>query len=187
MREVSAESIRGVSTRARCLYTAQQVEAALDAMAVAISGEIGDSNPIILCVMNGGLIVTGSLATRLNFPLQMDYLHVTRYRNETSGADLQWKSYPASSLEDRVVLVVDDILDEGATLERILAYCIEQGASRVLSAVLIEKLHARKLSPIKADFIGLQVEDFYLYGYGMDYKGYLRNAAGIFAIADEDK
>ena len=187
MGEVSAAIIRRVSERARCLYTTQQVEAALDAMALAITREIGDSDPIILCVMNGGLIVTGSLATRMKFPLQMDYLHATRYRNETSGADLQWKSYPGCSLEDRVVLVVDDILDEGATLERILAYCIEQGASRVLSAVLVEKLHARKLSPLSADFIGLQVEDFYLYGYGMDYKGYLRNAAGIFAIADEDK
>jgi hypoxanthine phosphoribosyltransferase len=186
MGELSLEQISAVRKRACCLHTEQQVEAALDAMAVAITKRLSDSNPVLLCIMNGGLIVCGKLATRLNFLLQMDYLHATRYRDKTVGADLQWKSYPETPLAGRVVLVVDDILDEGATLQNIIEYCSAQGASEVLSAVLVEKQHKRKLPDLQADFVGLEVDDFYLYGYGMDYKGYLRNAAGIFAVAQQD-
>lgn len=179
--------VKQVQSRARCLHSEQQVEAALDSMAQQIAAKLHASNPILLCIMNGGLIMTGKLATRLDFPLQIDYLHATRYREKTSGQDLQWKTFPSQSLQGRVVLLLDDILDEGTTLEKIIDYCQQQGAQDVFTAVLLEKQHDRKSSAVKADFIGLQAEDYYLYGYGMDYKGYLRNAPGIFAIDDSDR
>ncbi len=155
-------------------------------MAGQISDRLRESNPILLCIMNGGVIVTGKLACRLDFPLQIDYLHATRYREQTSGSDLQWKAYPSQPLKGRVVLLLDDILDEGTTLQKIIEYCQQQGAEAVLTAVLLDKQHDRKASDLKADITGLEVEDYYLFGYGMDYKGYLRNAAGIFAIAEAD-
>ena len=184
---MTLEHIRQVSRRAQCLYSEAAVERALDNMAAAISAKIGASNPIVLCLMNGGLITTGKLATRLDFPLQLDYLHVTRYREQTSGSEeLRWEAYPHLTLTGRVVLVVDDILDQGLTLERVLSYCREQGAEAVYCAVLINKTSARKLSPLVADFVGLEIGDDYVFGYGMDYRGYLRNAAGIFAVAKQD-
>jgi len=183
MSTLSNSQLREVSASARCIYSESQVEAALDEMAAAITRNLEDSNPISLSVMNGALIVTAKLATRLHFPLQLDYLHVTRYRGNTCGGDLDWKCYPSLSLQDRAVLVVDDILDEGATLECVVSYCKQGGASEVLTAVLVEKLHEHKLSSIEADFVGLQVDDYYIYGYGMDYKGYFRNLPGIYAIA----
>jgi hypoxanthine phosphoribosyltransferase len=100
---------------------------------------------------------------------------------------LHWEAYPKLGLTDRVVLVVDDILDQGLTLERVLSYCREQGAAAVYVAVLINKMPARKLSSVTADFVGLEIGDDYVFGYGMDYKGYLRNAAGIFAVAKQDR
>ncbi|HIF87834.1 MAG TPA: hypoxanthine-guanine phosphoribosyltransferase [Gammaproteobacteria bacterium] len=185
---MTPEQISQVSRRARCLYSESAVERALDNMVTAISAKIGASNPIVLCVMNGGLITTGKLAMRLDFPLQLDYLHATRYREHTSGSDqLHWEAYPKLGLTDRVVLVVDDILDQGLTLERVLSYCREQGAAAVYVAVLIDKMPARKLSSVTADFVGLEIGDDYVFGYGMDYKGYLRNAAGIFAVAKQDR
>lgn len=183
---MTSAEVTDLRRRARCLYSAAEVEVALDRMAAAIEQKIGDSNPILLCVMNGGLITSGKLATRLDFPLQLDYLHATRYRQQTGGADLHWEAYPKLDLKERTVLVVDDILDEGVTLERILAYCRAEGAEAVYAAVLINKTPARKLSPVTADFIGLEIGDEYVFGYGMDYKGYLRNAAGIFAIDKQD-
>jgi hypoxanthine phosphoribosyltransferase len=175
-----------VSQRASCLCTEQQVEAALDRMAVQISAQLAEQNPILMCVMHGGLIVTGKLSTRLDFPLQLDYLHATRYRGETSGSELHWRSYPTLDLAGRSVLIIDDIFDVGATLHSIVDYCRQQGAAKVYTAVLVDKQHDRKIPGLKPDFIGLQLPDSYLYGYGMDYKGYLRNAAGIYAIAEED-
>ena len=183
---MTPEDIEAVSKRASCLHPESEVEAAIDVMADNIEKVLSGLNPILLCIMNGGLILTGRLATRLQFPLQLDYLHATRYRDKTRGADLEWERYPKIPLRDRVVLVIDDILDEGDTLAAVMNFCREQGASKVLSAVLVDKQHERKASQLKADFTGLDVADFYLYGYGMDYKGYLRNAPGIFAVDPSD-
>lgn len=173
--------IQQVRAEADCLFTAQQVSTALDNIAEKITAKHRDNNPLVLCVMNGGLIVTSELLLRLDFPLEQDYLHATRYRGETQGGELKWLAEPQKSLKNRHVLVVDDILDEGYTLAAIVTYCLQAGVRSVETAALVEKLHDRKQG-IKADYIGLEVEDRYLFGYGMDYKGYLRNAAGIFAV-----
>jgi hypoxanthine phosphoribosyltransferase len=119
----------------------------------------------------------------LPFPLQVDYLHATRYRMKTSGAELDWRVPPETSLKDRTLLLIDDILDEGKTLAEIIGHCQKEGAATIYTAVLINKLHDRKVAKdLKADFCGLDAEDRFLFGYGMDYKGYWRNAPGIYAV-----
>lgn len=184
--QFGANEAAAVYARARRLLSGEEVDAAIQKMAEGIVSKLGHTNPIVMCIMNGGLITTGKLVTRLDFPLQIDYLHATRYRNTTSGHALNWIKYPTLSLKDRTVLVVDDILDEGATLAAVIEYCNSQQAARVYSAVLTDKLHERKVSNIKADFVGLEIEDAYVFGYGLDYKGYLRNAPGIYAIDPSD-
>ena len=149
-------------------------------MANKISLSLADRDPLVLCVMNGGLITTGRLLSYLKFPLTLDAINASRYRNQTSGGEIKWLSKPVSSLEGRTILLVDDILDEGFTLEALYDYCQKQGAGSIYSAVLINKKLQQK-KPIMADFIALETEDYYLFGYGMDYKGYLRNATGIYA------
>lgn len=166
------------------LYSLEQLEAALDRMGREITRVLQQgADPVVLCVMKGGLVPAGRLLTRLDFPLRLDYLHVTRYREETAGSELQWLKTHDESLRDRDVLIIDDILDEGITLAAIAEHCRSEGASRVLSAVVIEKEHGRS-NGFKADFVGLTVEDRYVFGYGMDYKGYLRNVPGIYAVND---
>jgi hypoxanthine phosphoribosyltransferase len=154
-------------------------------MAREITAAMADSLPVVLCVLTGGIIPTGHLLTRLAFPLESDYLHATRYRGETSGKEVQWVSEPGISLRGRTVLVVDDILDEGNTLADVIRFCKAQGADKIYSAVLIQKRHDRRAPTVQADFIGLEVEDRYVFGFGMDYKGYLRNLNGIFALGND--
>jgi hypoxanthine phosphoribosyltransferase len=178
---LDASEAHRVQEQADCLYTGEQVEASISSMAKSITASMSDDNPVVLCVVIGGIILTGKLLPLLNFPLELDYIHATRYRGDTSGKDIQWRAEPSTSLKGRTVLVVDDILDEGFTLAAIADQCRAAGASGVYTAVLIEKLHDRK-ADIKADFVGLQTEDRYLFGYGMDYKNQLRNAPGIFAV-----
>ena len=173
--------VRRVRAEADCLYTAAEVEQALDRLAAAITAQYQDRNPLLLCVMNGGLMTAAGLLQRLDFPLQSDYLHATRYRGETRGGELHWLRESSHPLAGRAVIVVDDILDEGYTLAAIVEHCQAQAADSVASVTLVEKLHTRKHG-IKADYVGLQVEDRYVFGYGMDYKDYLRNAPGIFAV-----
>jgi hypoxanthine phosphoribosyltransferase len=183
---MNPEQILKVQSRSTCLHQQEEVEAALDSMAQSITTELANKNPLVICIMHGGLIVSGKLATRLDFPLQLDYLHATRYRGATTGKDLQWKMFPSESLKGRAILLVDDILDVGTTLKLIVEYCKQQGCESVHTAVLLDKQHDRKEADLEADFVGLQVADHYLFGYGMDYKGYLRNAAGIYAIDEQD-
>jgi hypoxanthine phosphoribosyltransferase len=179
------DEIKKVQNNAQLIYTEEQVEKAITHMAQKISYLLKDRNPVVLSVLTGGIVVTGKLLTQLDFPLTLDVITATRYNNKTTGGHIEWLQKPATPLKDRTVLIVDDILDEGLTLKAIVEYCLNQGASSVYTAVLIHK-KITQAKPILADFIGLETEDFYLYGYGMDYKGYLRNAAGIFACHQEE-
>ncbi|MCH8507031.1 MAG: hypoxanthine-guanine phosphoribosyltransferase [Ectothiorhodospiraceae bacterium] len=182
MTDTAAEMTQ-VFEEADCLVNEQQVFQAIDSLATRITADLQHCNPLLFCVMNGGLILTGQLLPRLRFPVQAEYLHATRYRQETTGGILEWKLQPDADMHGRTVLIVDDILDEGTTLSAIADYCKAQGADRVLTAVLVDKLHDRKARPgLKADYTGLEVEDRFLFGFGMDYKGYWRNAPGIYAV-----
>lgn len=181
---ITPQQAMAVYDTAECLYDRAEVEAALNRLALDISYVLAEANPLVITVMQGGLITAGMLLPRLAFPLQVDYLHATRYRGKTSGAELHWIVRPTHTLTDRIVLLVDDIHDEGHTLEAIVAACREAGARRVYSAVLVNKRHDRKAA-YRADFVGLEVEDRYVFGYGMDYKEYLRNAPGIYAVRDD--
>lgn len=172
-----------VYDEADCLASQSEVEEAIDRLSKEITGKIQDSNPIIISNMSGGLIFTGMLFMRFRFPCELDYCHVTRYRGNTRGEQLSWTAKPGKNLSGRTILIVDDIIDEGHTLEAILKHCHESDCKSVYSAVLVDKIHDRKLSEnIKADFVGLTIPDRYVFGYGLDYKNYWRNAPGIFAV-----
>jgi hypoxanthine phosphoribosyltransferase len=176
------EEALGVYREADLLHDAAAVDAAYDRMARTIGERFIGKNPLVLCVMIGGMIATSELLRRLEFPYQLDYLHATRYRGETTGGEIIWKVSPGAPLEDRDVLVIDDILDEGHTLAAIQRALRAQGVRSQHTAVLVEKLHDRRNPEANADFIGLQVPDRYVFGGGMDYKGFLRTVPGIHAV-----
>ena len=184
MNDVSLHEVDAVWREAECLYNREQVHAAIDNMAEKISAVLKDSNPLVLCLMSGAMVIGGKLMPRLDFHLQLDYIHATRYQNQTSGSTkVEWIVKPRHDLQDRTVLIVDDILDEGITLHEVMQWCKQQGAKKIYTAVLVEKYHDRRQpAELKADFVGLDVPDRYVFGYGMDYKGYLRNAPGIYAV-----
>jgi hypoxanthine phosphoribosyltransferase len=179
----SLQDAKRAMAEADCLVDNAQVEAALDALAAAITAKLADSNPLVFVVMNGGLVLAGRILPKLNFPLELSYLHASRYGHALNGNLLDWRVRPTQNLRGRTVLVLDDILDEGHTLKAIVEHLQHEGAAEVLSAVLVHKLHERKAVPgMRADFTGLDVVDRFLFGCGMDYKGYWRNAPGIYAL-----
>ena len=179
---ITAEQARQVFADADLLVTPAQINAAYDRMAANIKADLGDSDPIAICVMSGGLIPAGHLLTRLEFPMNIDYLHATRYRGGTHGGELNWITRPLLPFVGRTVLVIDDILDEGLTLAAIQEELRAQGAAAVYSAVLVQKQHDRRAAHVTADYVGLEVEDRYVFGCGMDYHGYHRNLPGIYAV-----
>ncbi|MCW9031189.1 MAG: hypoxanthine-guanine phosphoribosyltransferase [Gammaproteobacteria bacterium] len=178
---VDIKTIKQVEKESDCLADAAKLNDVLDKLAKNITADFKDKNPLVLCVMTGGIIPTGHLVTRLTFPLQLDYIHATRYRGETSGGELHWIQEPSISLKNRNIIIIDDIFDEGITLLEIAKYCETKGASSVKSVVLVNKLHDRK-ADYQPDYVGLDIEDRYLFGFGMDYKNYLRNINAIYAV-----
>jgi len=178
--------ILSVVDAAECLYTMAEIEKSLDKMAAEITTKLQDTNPLVICVMVGALVPTAYLLTRLAFPLEVDYIHVTRYRGTTRGGDLHWLVEPRHALKDRTVLIVDDIMDGGLTLSAIIDYCKQNHAKAVYSAVMVNKQRKREpASNHEPDFIGLNTDDRYLVGFGLDYEEYWRNAPGIYAVAPE--
>lgn len=168
--------------RADRLYAPEEVEAALDRMADGIARNLAGANPILVCIMTGGVVPFGKLLPRLQFPFEADFVHVTRYGGKLHGGDLHWRVAPAQSPEGRAILLIDDILDEGETLAAIEQRYRAEGARAVYKAVLVVKRRVRT-AEVPIEFQGVEVPNRYVFGYGMDYKGYLRNAPGIFAEA----
>lgn len=174
-----------VLANAEVLIDEQQLQAGYDRMADQIRTEMADLNPVVVCIMLGGMHATVEITKRLEFPLELDYLQATRYGREIHGGELLWKVSPGVDLSNRHVLIIDDILDEGTTLATVLNAIDAQGAASIRTAMLLEKMHDRRVPSLKADFVGFQVEDRYVFGAGLDYKGYLRQIPAIYAVAAE--
>lgn len=180
---ISAQQAWRVLQRADRLYDTPAVEATLERMAAAITHALADKDPLLVCILTGGVVPFGKLLPRLQFPFEIDYVHATRYGRRLHGEALQWLAEPREPPRGRTVLLVDDILDEGATLAAIEARYRRDGAAAVYKAVLVVKDRART-HDVAVEFPGLRVPNRYVFGYGMDYKGYLRNAPGIFAESE---
>ncbi len=159
-----------------------EVAAAVEQLASQITQALSKSNPVVISVMGGAVVFTGQLLPQLNFPLEFDYVQANRYHG-TSGQDLVWRVEPSDKVRGRVVLLLDDILDEGITLAEIKARCLLMGAEQVLVAVLSEKILGRE-KPIRADFVGLELPNRYVFGCGMDAYGWWRNLPCIRALKD---
>lgn len=172
--------------QAELIHSAEVVDAAITQLASSIKADLGESKPLVLCVMGGAVVFAGKLLPELAFPMEFDYVQVSRYHNQTQGQHLVWKVEPKDNVRGRTVLVLDDILDEGHTLAAIKQKCLEQGAVRVVIAVLAEKElgHAK---PIAADFVGLTLPNRYVFGCGMDVYGWWRNLPAIYALPPQPK
>jgi hypoxanthine phosphoribosyltransferase len=174
-----------ILNRSELIVGATEVELALDRLAGKISDALADRFPVALCVMGGAVVFSGKLLPRLGFPLEFDYLHATRYRDGTRGGAIEWSVLPRKNLAGRVVLLMDDILDEGHTLAAAKARLLELGAAEVLIAVLADKdLGVDK--PVAADFVGLTLPNRYVLGMGMDAYGLWRNLPGIYALKEDN-
>lgn len=183
MNTLLLDEVHQVMQNAECIHDALSVDRALQTMADEIKADIGDKAPLVIGVMNGAMVPLSLLLTKLNFPLKLDYLHATRYRENLEGTELMWQRSPSMALSNQHVLIVDDILDEGHTLAAIIEYCEAQDPASLRTAVLAKKNHDRGVRP-QLDYIGLEVPDRYVFGCGMDYKGYWRNTPEIFAVRD---
>ena len=176
-----ADEAQKIFDEADLVVSERDAAAAVRRVAGEISAAMRDSHPLVLSVMGGAVIFSGQLLPLLAFPLEFDYLHVTRYGDTTTGGELSWIVAPRAGIAGRTVLVVDDILDEGITLAAVKRRLLEQGAKDCRIAVFADKDLGRE-KPVKADFIGVQLPNRYVFGFGMDVKGAWRNLPAVYAV-----
>ena len=179
----ATEHLRETLRDAEPICAAEQVQAALRRVAGEINAALAETHPLVLSVMGGAVVFTGQLLPLLDFPLDFDYVHVSRYGDAKRGGQMHWKVEPCENVRGRTVLVLDDILDEGHTLAALRQRVLELGASRFYSAVFADKRHGRD-KPIRADFVGVELPDRFVFGYGMDIEGAWRNLPAIYALKE---
>jgi len=175
---------RDVLRHSTLLATREEVAAAIDRMAEEINRLYGDRSIILLVVMTGAVMPAAWLAPKLKMPLRMDFIHATRYTGQTEGGEIEFRVPPRLNLQGQDVLVIDDIFDVGLTLQMIERYCRSRGASSVRSAVLVRKLHSRETTGELPAFIGMEVEDKYIFGCGMDAYEHWRHLSEIRALEE---
>lgn len=179
-----AHPLAAVLPRARRLYARAELEAAIARIGRELGQALDGERALLLTVMNGGMFFASALAFAIEADLDFDFAHATRYGNATVGRDVHWRHRPTAAMAGRTVILADDILDEGYTLAALRDYCLAQGARRVLVAVLCDKRHERRMRGMHADFVGVELPDLYVFGYGLDYYGQGRNLPDIWAIDD---
>lgn len=177
---MSPEDAWAVLKEADLIADADTVRAAIVRLAGELTSRFRERHPLLLVVMNGGVFFAGQLLPMLRFPLELDYVHATRYGAATSGGKLVWKARPGHSLKGRCVLVIDDVLDEGKTLAAIRDHVIGEGATACHLVVLTEK-DTGNPKPVTAEYVGLRLPDRFVFGCGLDISGAWRNLPEIYA------
>lgn len=150
------------------LFNREQVKEAVQKMADEINAHYGNEPIILVSVLTGAIVPAAWLVTRLKMPVQMDFVHATRYRGGLYGAELEYRVPPRLDMEGKHVLIVDDIFDEGNTLAAIKGSVEKRKAGSVKMAALVRKIHDRGLDRDYVEFTGLDVPDVYVFGCGMD-------------------
>lgn len=168
---------------AEVLFPQPVVLKAIDQLSVRLTVALADANPLLICVLHGGLPFTAAVMQRLQFPLELTYLHVGRYDRNTRGGALTWHAHPRLGLAGRHVVLLDDIVDEGVTLGALRDYCLGEGAEAVTTAALLDKAEVRARAGAPApDHAALICPDRYVFGWGMDFEGYWRNLPDVWAL-----
>lgn len=181
--DLLAEAVT-VRRDARRLLSADEVSATMDRMAQSITARLADRNPLVVAVMHGGVFTAVELCRRFDFPYEFAFVHASRYGRELTGGELHWHVEPEPRWAGRTVLLVDDILDAGITLAALSTALRDLGIVETLTAVFAVKDLVRPVDRPGADFSGTMIEDVYVFGCGMDYKGYWRGLPELLAVSD---
>ena len=167
---------------ARLLVPRGDVDAAFGRLAAATQALVEEDSCVVMGVLLGGLLPLARLVSQLHGDFVLDTCRVGRYGDATRGGSPQWLAQPRVALRDRHVVLVDDIYDEGVTLEFLVRHCQQAGALHITTVVLVRKRHGRAQAGLQPDLVGLEVGDEYVFGCGMDYQGRWRHLPDLWAL-----
>jgi hypoxanthine phosphoribosyltransferase len=189
MQAFHVDRARALLQNAELIFDEAAVTRAVTSVADTLNTRFGapgdETFPLVLGVMGGAVVFVGHVLPQLNFALEFDYIHVSRYGDDDQGGKVVWKVIPRANVAGRTIIVLDDILDEGETLAHVKQRLLDMGAAEVIIAVFADK-DLKRNKPVKADIVGLTIPNKFVIGFGMDVYGYWRNLPGLWAVRPED-
>ncbi|MGK5511107.1 hypoxanthine phosphoribosyltransferase [Brevibacillus formosus] len=169
----------------KILLSEEDIAGKVRELGETLAAEYKDKNPLVICVLKGAVIFMADLIRHMNIPCEMDFMAVSSYGSgtESSGMVKILKDLD-TSVQDRHVLVVEDIMDSGLTLSRLVELLRHREAASVKVVTLLNKPERRKVD-ISPDYKGYDVPDEFVVGYGLDYAEHYRNLPYIGVLKPE--
>ena len=159
----------------RVLFTEEALRARVGELAQQINRDLAGKEPVLISVLRGSFIFMAGLVRAIELPCRVDFMAVSSYGSgTTSSGQVKITKDLSESIEGRDVLVVEDILDSGNTLSYLLKLLQARRPASIRLCTLLDK-PSRRTKPIQADYVGFQVEDLFVVGYGLDYAERYRN------------
>ena len=158
----------------RVLITDKQIARRIKGMSREIERDFAKSEMVVVSLLNGTVMFLADLIRNLSLPLRLDFIGVSSYGSGTESGELVFTKELRLDVRGRDVLLVDDILDTGRTLHRVLAKLQALKPRRVKICVLLDKV-ARRTEDVEADYVGFKIPDFFVVGYGLDFAERYRN------------
>lgn len=166
------------------LFTSNEVEAAVGRLAKEISQDYRDKNPILIGVLKGSFMFMADLIRRLNFPLEVEFIRLSSYGSRKSPGKLKLVQGLQTKVKNRHVLVIEDIIDTGQTTAFVLEHIKKKKPASLKLCTLTNKPERRKV-PVKIDYLGLNVPNKFIVGYGIDWNEKFRYLPGIYALEEQ--
>ncbi len=177
------KEVQLLDKRFRISIPASEIQRAIWRIADRINNDLRDKNPLMVCILNGSFMFSADLLKLIDFPCQISFVKFASYEGvSTTGSVKQLIGFN-EDLKDRTVVILEDIVDTGITIENSVAQLQVLGAKEVIIATLLFKAEAYT-KDIKIDYIGLSIPNEFIVGYGLDYNGYGRNLPDIYKVIE---
>lgn len=158
----------------RVLITGQQIKRRLRVMALDIQQDFNDRDLVVVSLLNGTVMFLADLVRCLSLPLRLDFIGVSSYGAGTQSGELVFTKDLRLDVRGRDVLLVDDILDTGKTMARVFKKIVALGPRRIRICVLLDK-PSRRIQPVRPHYVGFEIPDVFVVGYGLDFAERYRN------------
>jgi hypoxanthine phosphoribosyltransferase len=161
--------------------TAGEINAAVENIAARLNQDLKGKNPLFLVVLNGAFIFAADLYRKIDIPSEISFIKLASYAGTSSTSDVKELIGLNEKLRGRTVVILEDIIDTGTTMQYLINKLHYQGVAEVLLVALLFKPHAFRES-FRIDYLGLEIPNDFIVGYGLDYDGFGRNYADIYKI-----
>jgi len=168
----------------RVLITDKMLARRIAALGRDIERDFQNREMVVVSLLNGTVMFIGDLIRHLSHPLRLDFMGVSSYGKGTESGDLVFTKELRLDVRGRDVLLVDDILDTGRTMRRVLEKICLLGPRRIRTCVLLDK-PSRRVEKVKADFVGFEIPDVFVIGYGLDFAEKYRNLPFVGVLKPE--